>query len=159
PLAEDDRQGHGRPAFLRRLTMATIYKPTGRQKYIIEYVDENGKRCRKTGTTDRRLTERLAAKIVEDVALRKGGLVDAKAEAYRDHETLSLTDHLDDFERALVAKGDGPKHAHVTVYRAGRIIELAKARRISDLSLSKTLDALQSLRNGEGDEDGFNQQT
>src|SRR5262249_59766761 len=39
--------------------------------------------------------------------------------------------------------------------RARRVIELAKAVRVSDLSLSKALDALQSLRIGEG----FNQQT
>ncbi len=43
----------------------------------------------------------------------------------------------------------------MTAYRAGRIIELTKARRVSDLSLSKALDALQSLRT----EEGFNQQT
>ena len=33
--------------------MATIYKPAGRQKYIIEYLDENGKRRRKTRGTDK----------------------------------------------------------------------------------------------------------
>jgi hypothetical protein len=33
--------------------MATVYKPPGRNKYIIEYVDENGKRRRKTALRTR----------------------------------------------------------------------------------------------------------
>jgi hypothetical protein len=86
------------------------------------------------------------------VALRREGVIDPKAEAYRDQEARPLAEHLADFRRALLAKGGTKKHAQVTAYRAGRIIELAKAPRVSDLSLSKALDALQVLRG----EDGFN---
>ena len=44
----------------RKTDVATIYKPAGRKKYIIEYFDENGDRRRKTGATDKTVTERLA---------------------------------------------------------------------------------------------------
>jgi hypothetical protein len=78
--------------------MATIYKPTGRSKYIIEYVDENGARRRKTGTTDKAVTERLAREIENRVLLRREGLVDSKAETYRDHAARSLVEHIADWQ-------------------------------------------------------------
>jgi hypothetical protein len=37
--------------------------PPGRKKYLIEYIDENGDRRRKTGSTDKGVTERLARDI------------------------------------------------------------------------------------------------
>jgi hypothetical protein len=135
--------------------MASIFKPKGSSKYVIFYFDENGQRRKKTGATDKTVTERIARDIENRVALRREGVVDPRDEAYRDHEARPLKDHLNDFRRALVAKGDSAKHAQVTAYRARRVIETSKAVRISDLSLSKALDALQSLRI----EEEFNQQT
>jgi site-specific recombinase XerD len=135
--------------------MATIYKPKGRKNWIIEWVDENGQRHRKSGSSDRSAARRIAADIERETSLRKRGLVDPREEAYRDHERRPLGEHLEDFRRSLLAKNDSIQHARVTAFRARRIIGLAGARRISDLSLSKALDALQTLRT----EEGFNQQT
>jgi hypothetical protein len=123
--------------------MATIYKPTGRSKYIIEYIDETGNRRRKTGTTDKRLTERLAARIEEDVALRKGGLVDRKAEAYRDHEALSLLDHLADWHKDLMAKGKTAKHAALSRDRAGKLIALVRGASLDDLVPGRKAEAME----------------
>jgi hypothetical protein len=81
-------------------------------------------------------------------------VVDPKAEAYRDHELKPLVDHLEDFKASLLAKGGTKRHAQVSAYRVRRVIDLAKARRISDLSLSRTLDALAALR-----ENGLSQET
>ena len=88
------------------------------------------------------------------MALRREGVVDPKDEAYRDHEARPLADHVSDFQAALVAKGDTKNHHLVTISRITRILTLAKFKRISDLSLSRTMEAIQSLR-----EEGFNQQT
>jgi integrase len=87
--------------------------------------------------------------------LRQEGVVDPRDETYRDHEARPLSEHVEDFQRALMAKGDSTKHAQVTAYRARRVIEVAGMRKISELSLSKVLDALQALRSKEE----FNQQT
>ncbi len=88
------------------------------------------------------------------MALRREGVVDPKDEAYRDHEARPLADHVSDFQAALVAKGVTKNHHLVTISRITRILTLAKFKRISDLSLSRTMEAIQSLR-----EEGFNQQT
>jgi hypothetical protein len=135
--------------------MASVFKPKGSKKYVILYHDENGERKKKTGATDKAVTERIARDLENRVLLRREGVVDPQDETYRDHEARPLKDHLEEFRRALVAKGGSRKHAQVTAYRARRVIELAKAGRISDLSLSKALDALQTLRSQEE----FNQQT
>jgi hypothetical protein len=129
--------------------MATVFKPKGRVKYVIQYFDENGRRRKAPGCTDKAETERIANRLENEVALRRAGLIDRKTEAYRDHEARPLADHLADFKAALLAKGGTAKHAQMTEYRARRVVELAKAKRITDLSLSKALDALAALR-GEG---------
>ena len=33
--------------------MATVFKPAGRAKYVILYIDENGRRRKTTGATDK----------------------------------------------------------------------------------------------------------
>ncbi len=79
--------------------MASVFKPKGSSKYVILYFDENGDRRKKAGTTDKAVSERIARDIENRVALRKEGLVDPKAEAYRDSQDLPLTDHLDRLDR------------------------------------------------------------
>jgi hypothetical protein len=124
--------------------------------YYARYTDAvDGRRRMERLSTDKRVAEQLARKIEDEQDRIRGGWIDEKDLAYRDHAAKALVEHLEDFRRALVAKGDTAKHAQVTAYRARRVIELMKARRISDLSLSGALEALQSLRAREK----FNQQT
>ncbi len=129
--------------------MASVFKSNGASKYTIVWTDENGRRRKKTGCTDKAESLRIGNDLENRKALRRAGLVDPKSESYRDHEAKLLVRHLADFQAALSAKGGTERHAKVTAYRAGRVLELAKARRISDLSLSKTLTALASLRSKE----------
>lgn len=126
--------------------MASVFRPAGQAKYLIEYTDETGKRRKKTGATDKAVTERMARDLENRVALRREGIVDPKDEAYRAHEAVPLSRHIADFKASLLAKGGTARHAKVSAYRALRIIEMTKARRISDLSLSKVTTALAALR-------------
>src|SRR5690242_13719800 len=102
--------------------MASIYKKPGAAKYTISYFDENGDRRTKIGTRDKAVTQRLANELENQVALRKAGLVDPKAEGYRDHEARSLADHLADWRAVLVNQGSTPKHANQTVDRVRRLV-------------------------------------
>ena len=133
--------------------MASLRK-RGKTWYY-RFVDADGIKVERKGCTDRRATEELAAKAESEAAKVKAGLIDPKEVAYRDHEARPLSDHLADFQRSLLAKDGTPKHAQVTGYRVRRVLDVAKADRISCLSLSKVTDALQALRT----EDGFNQET
>ena len=127
--------------------MASVFKsPKNAPRWTIVYTDEHGKRRKKQGYTDKRETERLAARLEERSIKIKNGDIDPKAEAYRVHEGRSLADHLADFERSIHAKDATPKYVHMVVQRTRRMLDLAKAKRVSDLSLSKTLDAVQALR-------------
>jgi integrase len=126
--------------------MASVFKPAGKSKYVICFVDEHGRRRKKVGTTDKSVTLRIARDLENRAALRREGVVDPQEEAFRDHEAKPLAGHLGDFERALAAKGGTSAHTKVTVSRARRMLELAGARRISDLSLSRALDAVGRLR-------------
>ena len=135
--------------------MASIFKPAGKSKYVILYHDENGHRRKKTGATDKQVTERIARDLENRIILLKEGTINLKAEAYRDHEAKSLTSHLVDYEAALVAKGNTRNHCVATVSRIKKLLTLAKFKSISDLSVSRALDAIQILQSTRG----FNQQT
>ena len=114
--------------------------------WYYRFVDADGVQHERKGCTDRRETEAMAAASEAEVGKIKAGLLDPKAIAYGVQEARPLAEHLTDFHRSLAAKGGTRKHASVTTHRAERVVTLAKARRISDLSLSKALDALASLR-------------
>jgi predicted GIY-YIG superfamily endonuclease len=54
--------------------MASIFKPTGKSKYVILYHDETGRRRKKTGATDKAVTKWIARTIESRVALRREGI-------------------------------------------------------------------------------------
>ena len=104
--------------------MASVFKPAGKSKYVIFYTDENGRRCKKTGATDKVVTERIARDIENKVALRREGVVDPKAEVYRDHEVKPLADHIAEWQADLIAKGYTAKHADQSADRVRRLLSV-----------------------------------
>ena len=134
--------------------MASVFKPAGKTEWYIVYTDENGKRRKKQGYTDKRETQELAVKLEKRARKIKNGEIDPKDEAYRDHEKTPLTNHLEDFQRSVQGKGATAKHVHMVNQRARRLLDLGKMKRISELSLSKALEAVQALR-----EEGLSQQS
>ncbi|WP_169979485.1 tyrosine-type recombinase/integrase [Tautonia rosea] len=113
--------------------MASIFKPSGRKKYVILYFDENGRRRKVIGATDKTVTERIARDLENRVLLRKEGVIDARDEARRDHEARPLVDHLADFRAHLTAKGNTSKHADLTWPRAARLLALSMGAKLADI--------------------------
>ena len=105
--------------------MATVFKPKSRVKYVIQYFDENGCRRKAPGCADKAESERIANDLENQVALRRAGLIDRKAEAYRDHEARPLAHHFADYRASLLAKGATAKHADLATYRARRVASVA----------------------------------
>ena len=93
-------------------------------------------RRKKTGATDKQVTERIARDLENRIILLKEGTINPKAEAYRDHEAKPLAAHLVDFEAALVARGNTRNHCVATVSRIKKVLSLAKFKLVSDLSVS-----------------------
>jgi len=117
--------------------MATIFKPKGRAKYVIQYFDEHGRRLKKTGATDKAVTQRLANDLENRVALRREGVVDSKDEAYRDNEARPLADHLADWFKALESKGATTKHVELFTGRARRVVALLLGAKLCEIEPAK----------------------
>jgi hypothetical protein len=98
-----------------------VFKPSGSSKYVIFYTDENGRR-KKTGATDKGVSERIARDIENRVALRREGLVDPKDEAYRGHQARPLSDHIADWHADLIHRGGTAKHADLSADRVRRLV-------------------------------------
>jgi integrase len=126
--------------------VASVFKPKGKSRYVINWVDEHGKRRKCAGYTDRAATQQKANELEKRARKIRDGLLDPKEEAYAVHEGRPLCDHLADFGKSLEAADRTPRHVQMTLQRAGRMVDLMGARRISGLSLSKAQAAVAALR-------------
>ena len=108
--------------------MASVFKKVQRkgEPWFIDYTDENGKRKRIKGCTDRGVTEQIARKLESDVELRRRGVIDPRADARAAHAARPLADHLDAYHAHLTAKGATAKYAGMTLERARRVVALVK---------------------------------
>jgi integrase len=102
--------------------MASVFKARGKAHYTILYVDENGRRRKKAGATDKVVTERIAHDLENKVALHKQGLIDPKAESFRDHEARPLEQHIAEWQADIVARGHTIRHAEHTANRVRRLV-------------------------------------
>lgn len=126
--------------------MASVFKPAGSKRWYINWTDEHGRRRKKVGATDKGVTLRIARDLENKAALKRDGLIDPKADAYRDHEAKLLTTHLDDFRRSLDSKGGTTRHPAVTRSRAAKLFEMAGIKRLSEIAPSKVMEALGRMR-------------
>jgi site-specific recombinase XerD len=126
--------------------MPKIFKPAGKSKYVVFYTDHTGQRRKKTLTGDEKTSERIANALMEKVALRKDGLIDERDERFAEHEAKPIKEHLADYARVVTSKGATAKHVAGMVMKVQRVMDLAKIRRISDLSLSRVQEAIGQVR-------------
>jgi hypothetical protein len=73
----------------------------------------------------------MARKLESEAELRRRGVIDQRTDAYAKHEARPLTDHLNDFQAHLTAKGNTSKHAVLFSERARRVATVAKVDRLS----------------------------
>ena len=100
--------------------MASVFKPKGKSKYVIFYMDENGRRRKKTAATDKAVSERIARDIENRVALRREGVVDPRQEAYAQHLAQPLLVHVTAWIESLRSKGVTRQHVKLHSSRAMR---------------------------------------
>jgi site-specific recombinase XerD len=129
--------------------MASVFKAKGATHYTVMWFDEDNRRRKKKGFTDKAESQRLANRLEDEARQIKLGNVDPREKKFRIHGTTPLADHMADYGRYLVAKGGTEKYANQTLQQAGKLLELARATRIGDLNLSKALEAVKALRDAE----------
>ncbi len=114
-MAGKRRRGNGQ---------GTLYRRTDRGPWIAAWYDHNGKRIeRSTRTTDKAAAERILRKRVTDAALRRDGVIDARAEAVNDQARRPIGEHLTDWRVALVARGNGLKRVKMAFGRVRRMLD------------------------------------
>ena len=89
----------------------SVFKRTVRGKksrnYSISYENEDGRqRTVSSGTSDKRLAERIKAQYVDRVRSIRAGLLDPSQERYRDEAEKPLRSHMDDYIAACRGRGD-----------------------------------------------------
>ena len=114
--------------------------------WYYRYVDADGVKHERKGCPDRRETESMAAAAESDAAKVKSGLIDPKALGFREQERKPLAAHLADYRAYLIGKGTTANHSALTANRVARLIDLADARRVSDLVPSSVQAALKAVR-------------
>ena len=125
--------------------MASVFKPNGSKKYVIMYVDENGRRRKKIGTTDKGVTQRIANDLENKVALRRGGLIDPAAERFAECARKPIGNHLDEFVASMEAGNRDSKHVRTTRTYIERIVAEAGIEHLADLSPATVTLALGAI--------------
>lgn len=131
--------------------MASVFKrerDKGRKgsSYYISYQDANGRRRSVKGCPDKAASEALARKLESESELRRRGVIDARDDAFAEHERKPLVDHIEDYHNYLEARGSSKDHAPTVRARATKIIELGRMARISDITPSRFQSALAAVR-------------
>ena len=166
-----------------------VFKPTyivdGKRctspRWHVAFRDNRDTRRRVTAFTDKAQSEELGRKIVKLVATVGVGerpdvqlvkWIEALPPSIRDrlasfgllNERLAsasrpLTEHLDDFKAALLAKGGTDRHAVLVTARAHKVVDGCKFKYWADVSPSRVETYLKRLRDGSTDKRGVSRQT
>jgi site-specific recombinase XerD len=110
------------------------------------YVDADGRQRERKGCTDKRETERMAIAAETKAARIREGTLEPEALDQAAARRKPIREHLNEFIKALTAKGKDPKHVRLTEKYAARVLDLGEITQIADLKAEKVLAALESLR-------------
>ena len=132
-----------------------LFKRAPGANWTARYFDHEGRRLtRSTGTTDKAAAERILRDWIAAAALRREGVIDAKADGYAEADRRPIADHLADYRADLLNRGRTKHHAHETHALAERITTLARADRLSALTADRIASALGTLA-----DEGLSQRT
>jgi site-specific recombinase XerC len=114
--------------------------------WYYRFTDADGVRRMRKGCPDKRVTEEMLREAETQAAAARSN---PKEAAYREHEARPIREHLDDYLKSLRSKGNSRGYVRDTGARASRVLDEAKIRHISGLSLSKVQTAIQAIRQQE----------
>ena len=124
--------------------------PDGRtelaDKYTIVYEDSEGRRRHENAYSDKAASKQLLAQREREAARQEVGLTDP----YAEHRKRSLTEHVQEYESHLRAKGATAKHIRDVVSRLKRTFEGMGVARFDSLRNEATERFLLALGESEG---------
>jgi integrase len=132
--------------------MASVYKRKG--KWVASFKGVDGWKARVAGT-DKGEALRLANHWENEAKLRREGLVDPRADAFKAADARPIAEHVAEFGDDLKARGATVKHYTLTENRVRRVLALAGAEKIAELTPSRINGALKRLREGDAETRGM----
>src|SRR5262245_44235754 len=124
--------------------------------WYYRFTDADGVRRMRKGCTDKRVTEGMLRKAENEAADVRSN---PKEAAYREHDARLLSEHLADWKAFLLSKGRSYRHADEGHARVVKLMTLAKADRLSDLTLARLQTALVALRDDGSRDEGLSLRT
>jgi site-specific recombinase XerD len=134
--------------------MASVFK-CGADKgvkgscYYVGWTDVNGKRRMRKAFTDKGLSEQLAAKLENEVMLRKRGLIDPEIDRLDQSARKPIEQHLAAYSKTLSNRGTTAKHVRLTESRLKSVIDGCKIEKLKDINRDRVADFLHGLRTRE----------
>ncbi len=92
------------------------------QKYYTRLTDADGIKRTIPLFQDKTASQQRAAQLQKEIELAKAGVVDR----YKEHRKRPLTQHLEDFHQALLAKGNTTEYAKTVLTRVQRVFDECK---------------------------------
>ncbi len=113
----------------------TVFNRADDGPYYISWYDTAGTRKTvNTKTTDKQAAQRVLAKKLADVALRRNGIIDERVESLSIQSQRPVEEHLANFEAMLVARQRSADHIKRTVGFVREICAAAGFEKASDIS-------------------------
>jgi site-specific recombinase XerD len=134
--------------------MASVFK-RGEDKgvkgscYYVGWTDVNGKRRMRKAVRDKGLSEQLAAKLENEVMLRKRGLIDPEIDRLDQSGRSPIAQHLAAYKKALSNRGTTTKHVAMTISRLKFVLDGCKIEKLKDINRDTVSDFLHGLRTRE----------
>ena len=113
----------------------SIFKRTDDGPYFIQWYDAAGKRKSQcTKTTDKAAAQRILAKKLADVALRRDGVIDARQESIVIQAAKPIETHLADFIAMMKARRRNERHIKSTIFIIRQVCQAARFEKVSDIT-------------------------
>ena len=114
--------------------MASVFRRKGEKRWTIAYFDHKGDRREKaSGTTDKRLAERLASAMSDHELERERGLVDPAVEQMAAERARPLAAHFDEYGAHLESLQRGARHVDSTLRYLNKVADALAWRTLASL--------------------------
>jgi integrase len=114
--------------------MASVFKRKGEKRWTIAYFDHEGRRReRASGTTDKRLAERIAAEWSDRELERVRGLVDPVTERLASERMRPLSAHFDDYSAHLESLQRDTRHVEGTTRYLRKLADALEWRTLANI--------------------------
>ena len=126
--------------------MATLGRRKRSSKWIVRYVDLDGvRKQRSTGTTDKRVAQRVQRKIESDLTYRNAGMIDDIAIAINKASRLPLENHVQEYLEACDLSGQASRRIQGKRNHLLTAFAAMKAKTLSQISADALREWMKDL--------------